>query len=104
MPRRYPIGSEIGPEGVHFRVWVPRGKRSRWCSKPALEAGAYQLEREPTGLSFRPVSEGRAAGMRYRFRLDGGDSLPIKPKKEFWRQETCDVFSFADAKEVLTFT
>ncbi|HUI81139.1 MAG TPA: malto-oligosyltrehalose trehalohydrolase [Bryobacteraceae bacterium] len=74
MPRRYPIGAEVGPEGVHFRVWAPRRKTVEVVLEDG-SAGAHLLEREPSGYHAGLISEARA-GSRYRFRLDGGDTFP----------------------------
>ena len=73
MPRRYPIGAEAGPDGVHFRVWAPR----RTSVEVVFDASAraHLLEREPSGYHSGLVP-GAAAGLRYRFRLDGADSFP----------------------------
>jgi maltooligosyltrehalose trehalohydrolase len=74
--RRYPVGAEVTPGGVHFRVWAPRRKsvevvfEQRGSSKAAVP-----LSPEPGGYYSSLVPEA-AAGALYRFRLDGGDSFP----------------------------
>ncbi|HEV3202649.1 MAG TPA: alpha-amylase family glycosyl hydrolase, partial [Bryobacteraceae bacterium] len=71
-PRRYPIGAEVLPEGVSFRVWAPRRKRV----EVVLESGAAtDLHPESSGYFSGAFSQA-AAGARYRFRLDGGDRFP----------------------------
>ena len=63
--KRLPVGAEIVPEGVHFRVWAPQ--RSRvvvTCEgRPSLS-----LRRE--GEYFSGTCTGARAGTRYFFRLD----------------------------------
>ena len=66
-----PIGAEVVPGGVHFRVWAPRRKKV----EAVLDSGlAAPLEPEPGGY-FSGLAEA-ADGARYRFRLDGGESFP----------------------------
>ena len=70
--RRYPIGAEVVPGGVHFRVWAPRRTRV----EVVLERGcAVELEREESGHFSGQVREA-GAGSLYRFRLDGGGAFP----------------------------
>jgi maltooligosyltrehalose trehalohydrolase len=63
--KRLPVGAEIVPEGVHFRVWAPQ--RSRvvvTCEgRPSLS-----LRRE--GEYFTGTCTGARAGTRYFFRVD----------------------------------
>ena len=70
--RRYPIGAEIVPDGVHFRVWAPRKQRV----EVALDGeNTVELEREESGYFSGLVKQARA-GSLYRFRLDGGGAYP----------------------------
>ena len=76
LARRLPIGSEPQPDGgVTFRVWAPR------CGEVHLEFEAASensvaLQPEPGGY-FSLTAPTAKAGMRYRFRLDRGEtSLP----------------------------
>ena len=74
--RRMPVGSEPQPDGgVDFRVWAPQ------CREVAVEFEGAAAN----GASMRPEFDGyfslmmptAEAGMRYRFRLDRGEtSLP----------------------------
>ena len=70
--RRLPIGAEVTPDGVDFRVWAPKRNRVE-----AVIEGAptVELERENCGY-FSGFAPGAKAGARYRFRLDGGQSFP----------------------------
>jgi maltooligosyltrehalose trehalohydrolase len=71
--RRLPIGAEIRPGGVHFRVWAPRASRVDVCIES--ERAATRLEAEPEGYHSGLVA-GIGAGARYRYRLDGGQAYP----------------------------
>jgi maltooligosyltrehalose trehalohydrolase len=70
--RQLPIGAEPGEEGTQFRVWAPRCARAEVLVDGR---GAFALATEPDG-HFSGEVPGVRAGDRYRFRLDGGDSLP----------------------------
>jgi maltooligosyltrehalose trehalohydrolase len=72
--RRLPVGAEPQPTGgVGFRLWAPR------CRRVAVEIEGLppvDLDAEPGGYFSRSVRQA-ASGMRYRFRLDGGElALP----------------------------
>lgn len=76
VQRRYPIGAEPVPGGVHFRVWVPRRKEV----EVLLTAGpgapdACPLRRENNGY-FSGLSAAARPGTRYRLRLDGDAAFP----------------------------
>ena len=68
--RRMPVGAEVVPGGVHFRVWAPKCERV----EVVLDGGEHPLTREPGGYFFALVAA--KAGDRYRYRLDGGDAFP----------------------------
>jgi maltooligosyltrehalose trehalohydrolase len=65
--RRLPIGAEVTPEGVHFRVWAPKRKKV----EAATDTGSFELEAEGDGYF-----SGIGSGTLYKYRLDGGDSFP----------------------------
>ncbi|HET8646322.1 MAG TPA: malto-oligosyltrehalose trehalohydrolase [Vicinamibacteria bacterium] len=73
VQRRFAVGAEVQPGGVHFRVWAPRRRKV----EAVFEGGrpAALLAGEPGGY-FSGRVEGAVAGERYRFRLDGGDAFP----------------------------
>ena len=76
-PRRLPIGAEVVPQGVHFRVWAPKRRRVEVVFQEP--SGGWplvtELEAEGNGY-FSGLVEGAGAGALYRFRLDGGDLFP----------------------------
>lgn len=75
LARRFPIGAELAGDSVHFRVWAPRSKNVAveiWSS--AAEAAPEQtvpLHAEPGGY-FSGTVRNLRAGVRYKFRTDGG--------------------------------
>jgi maltooligosyltrehalose trehalohydrolase len=71
VTRRLPIGAEVVPEGVHFRVWAPRRKKV----EVVFDKNGLELEREENGY-FSGLAEGLEVGALYRYRLDGGDAFP----------------------------
>ena len=70
----FPVGAELTPGGVHFRVWAPR----RHCVEVVIEGDRLRivpLEQDGSGY-FAGLAEGAEAGGRYKYRLDSGDSFP----------------------------
>ncbi|VTR93475.1 malto-oligosyltrehalose trehalohydrolase : Malto-oligosyltrehalose trehalohydrolase OS=Desulfovibrio sp. FW1012B GN=DFW101_2128 PE=3 SV=1: CBM_48: Alpha-amylase: DUF3459 [Gemmata massiliana] len=77
--RRYPIGAEVTRGGTHFRVWAPIRSRV----EVVLEGGPnLELVAEGGGY-FSGFAPGMGDGARYRFRLDGGQSLYPDPAARF---------------------
>ena len=78
--RRLPIGAEPQPGGgVHFRLWAPR------CREIVVEIEGLNpaaLQSETDGY-FSLWSLPARAGMRYRFRLDGGEAALPDPASRF---------------------
>lgn len=79
IERRFPIGAEVTPDGVHFRVW----SADRRAIEVVIENGeSIALEREPVANGnpetpyFSGLAPGLKAGARYRFRLDGAGLFP----------------------------
>jgi len=86
IERRTPIGAEVAPGGVHFRVWAPERKRIEVVlESDSTPAKMYPLEREPTG-HFSWFVEGAAAGTLYRFRVDGGSPTYPDPASRYQPQ------------------
>jgi maltooligosyltrehalose trehalohydrolase len=78
--RRLPVGAEPQSDGgVHFRVWAPR------CEEIAVEIEGLEpaaLQSEADGY-FSLRSLAARAGMRYRFRLDRGETALPDPASRF---------------------
>jgi maltooligosyltrehalose trehalohydrolase len=97
--RRYPVGAEVKPGGVQFRVWAPRCKSVEVIfEQSGGRKGAVPLSSEPGGYYSSFVPEA-AAGALYRFRLDGGDSFPdpvsrFQPQGPHGPSEVIDAESF----------
>src|SRR5271156_141787 len=69
--RKFPVGAEVRPNGVHFRVWAPERKSVAVFIEPATVA---PLKREAGGYHSGLVKSAKA-GTRYRLRLDEDPSL-----------------------------
>lgn len=70
--RRLPIGAELVPGGVHFRVRAPGRKRV----DVVVEGGAeHPLVSDGNGY-FEGLVAGLRASARYRYRLDGDGAFP----------------------------
>lgn len=79
--RRFEIGAEPIPGGgVAFRVWAPLRKHVEIVFADDLPP--LSLDPQPHGY-FAGICESAAAGMRYRFRLDGEDPLFPDPMSRF---------------------
>lgn len=70
--RRLPIGAEVQPDGVHFRVWAPGRKKVEviLAGGPGAQGRkkVWALEREENGY-FAGLAEQAGDGTLYRFRL-----------------------------------
>ncbi|MCM0083250.1 malto-oligosyltrehalose trehalohydrolase [Geomonas sp. Red32] len=77
--RRYPVGAEIVPEGVSFRVWAPNCRKVEAVilgeQENHPEMAAVDLKPEKGGY-FSGVTGQARSGSLYRYRLDGGESFP----------------------------
>ena len=71
--RRLPIGAELMPDGVQFRVWAPNAETVDVVID-APTASTYKLNSEGKGYFSGCVQSARA-GTRYSFRLDQGATL-----------------------------
>jgi maltooligosyltrehalose trehalohydrolase len=83
--RRLPIGAELLPaNGVDFRVWAPRCKKVEvvFETSRGVTGDALELRRDAQGYFSELAQHGRA-GMLYRFRLDGGETLLPDPASRF---------------------
>jgi maltooligosyltrehalose trehalohydrolase len=82
--RRLPIGAEILPEGVHFRVWAPKRKHVKVVLErlAANESKEFALEPENKGY-FSGLVQDAAAGSLYRFKLDDDPNLYPDPVSRY---------------------
>jgi maltooligosyltrehalose trehalohydrolase len=71
--RRAPVGAEIVPGGVHFRVWAPDRRQVEVIIDGS--AKSVSLKRETEGY-FSGLVPGITAGALYKYRLDGGEAYP----------------------------
>jgi maltooligosyltrehalose trehalohydrolase len=73
--RRLPVGAEVLPGGVHFRVWAPKRRRVEVVVEGDEGPRAFALAAESgTAGYFSGLVGAARAGTLYRFRLDGDDS------------------------------
>jgi maltooligosyltrehalose trehalohydrolase len=74
--RRLPIGAEVVPGGVDFRVWAPRPERVQVVLEDARDrTTVFDLVPEGNGY-FSGVVARASAGSLYRYRLDGAGPFP----------------------------
>jgi maltooligosyltrehalose trehalohydrolase len=85
LARRLPIGAEVLPSGVHFRVWAPRRGRVEVVVESEGRQASTDLEAESGGY-FSGLAPGAGDGTLYRFRLDGEDYLYPDPVSRFQPQ------------------
>jgi maltooligosyltrehalose trehalohydrolase len=85
--RRYPVGAEVQPGGVHFRVWAPRRKHVT----VVVNGAGHDLEREEDGY-FSALVAGASAGAAYGFRLDRSEKTYPDPASR-WQPEGPETLS-----------
>jgi maltooligosyltrehalose trehalohydrolase len=95
MPtRRLPIGAELLPDGVHFRVWAPKAHTVEVVLEGTASANsetksenflAFRLEPEEKGYFSGLVKEA-ADGNLYRFRINEEDFLYPDPASRYQPQ------------------
>ena len=76
--RRYPIGTEVGPDGVvHCRLWAPKQSRVSFVTlaPSGAVATATELESEGNGY-FSGVVSAREPGTLYKIRVGDSKDLP----------------------------
>ena len=71
LKRNLPVGAEVFPEGVHFRVWAPQSKKVSVQLLSPVETKDIPLESETDGYFSGLVPEART-NMLYKFQLDSG--------------------------------
>ncbi|MBW8874628.1 MAG: malto-oligosyltrehalose trehalohydrolase [Acidobacteria bacterium] len=82
-PRRLPVGAEVVPGGVHFRVWAPLRQKVEVVFEEPAEERPVEMELRPEATEasedsgyFSWLVEGAGEGALYKYRLDGGDAFP----------------------------
>ena len=78
MKRRHnmPFGAEHREDGsVRFRLWAPAARQVQLCLAASNDVTRLPLERCDHGW-FELVTDAAKPGMRYRFRIDGGQEIP----------------------------
>jgi maltooligosyltrehalose trehalohydrolase len=69
------IGARPTPGGVYFRVWAPSSQQVEVVVYGPDAERVHPLERDNEGY-FSGLVEDARAGIRYKYRLDGGDTFP----------------------------
>jgi maltooligosyltrehalose trehalohydrolase len=85
VARRLPIGAEVVPGGVHFRVWAPARASVAVVERrngSVAAAAEYPLEKEGGGYHSGFVRT-FANGSLYSFRFDADDKLYPDPASRF---------------------
>ncbi len=87
MIRRLPIGAEVVPDGVHFRVWAPNAKKvdvilEGHNSQADKTLDVFPLEAEEKGY-FSGLIKQATDGSLYRYRLNGEDLLYPDPASRY---------------------
>lgn len=87
--RHLPVGAEVVPGGVHFRVWAPSAGRVEVLIVPpagqaarTVAEGGVALAAEPGGY-FSGFVAGAGNGTLYRYRLDGRSPGRPDPASRF---------------------
>jgi maltooligosyltrehalose trehalohydrolase len=97
IARRFPIGSECGPDGrIHFRLWAPETS----VAEIVYESGKTErMQTDSQAGYFTYTSDVAKVGTTYRFRLDGKGPFPdpasrFQPDGPFGPSEVIDSESF----------
>ncbi|TRW97195.1 malto-oligosyltrehalose trehalohydrolase [Candidatus Methylobacter oryzae] len=105
--RRFPVGAERMPGGVHFRVWAPQRKTVKLALNhqgenidPTFPPVEVELQNEDNGY-FSAICEQAVVGALYRFLLDD-DSQPypdpasrFQPQGPHGPSQVIDALTFA---------
>lgn len=75
LHRRLPVGAELTPKGVHFRVWAPGHKNVEvlFHGNGAIEP--VEMTAEEDGY-YSALCKNAGAGTLYRYRLNGSEAYP----------------------------
>jgi maltooligosyltrehalose trehalohydrolase len=79
VQRKIPVGAEVLPGAVHFRLWAPRRERVEIVIDGSH---TFELHTETDGY-HSCIVDTATAGTLYQFRLDGGDRLYPDPASRF---------------------
>lgn len=82
VSEQLPIGAEIVPGGVRFRVWAPRKSRVEVVLH-AEHARGRSVELRPDGDGYFAAVAEAGPGTLYGYRLDGGANLLADPASRF---------------------
>jgi maltooligosyltrehalose trehalohydrolase len=84
LERRYPVGAELVPGGVDFRVWAPAASHAQVHleNAPAGEPREIDMHAEEGGY-FSVFVPALGAGARYRFRLNERREIFPDPASRF---------------------
>lgn len=90
LKRRLPIGAEIVPSGIHFRVWAPNAKMVEVVlegqySQENGTAACFRLEEEENHY-FSGVVQQATDGTLYRFRINGEEFFYPDPASRYQPQ------------------
>lgn len=78
MKRKYAVGAEVHPTGVHFRLWAPRAKRVD------LVIGGESIPLKADGDGYLAAFvKGIGPSAQYGFRIDGDQKLIPDPASRF---------------------
>jgi maltooligosyltrehalose trehalohydrolase len=80
--RRFPVGAEPVPGGVHFRVWAPRCQRVEIVFDESHSMPRVALELEEGGY-FSAFVEGAKPSLQYRYALDSDEQFYPDPASRF---------------------
>jgi maltooligosyltrehalose trehalohydrolase len=80
--RHLPIGAEVVPGGVHFRVWAPRRRTVSVVTEGAGSSARFPLIPSGDGY-FEGLLADAGAGLEHRYRLDEDDYLYPDPAARF---------------------
>lgn len=82
--RKLPIGAEVVPNGVHFRVWGPVHEQITLCIGDEKNSNSPSLDMIAEGNGYFSLLVPKiSAGTRYRFRLGGDTALYPDPASRF---------------------
>ncbi|MBA3957563.1 MAG: malto-oligosyltrehalose trehalohydrolase [Parachlamydiaceae bacterium] len=82
IKRQYPIGAEVFPQGVHFRVWAPDYTKVDLVLENKSEEPIHLPMKKETEGYFSLLTKQAKDGTHYRFSL-GGEHLCADPASRY---------------------